>query len=259
MEGGCGTAEACSNCGAVNAVLKALEGNEALQEARVRVKDGRTLNLKVWAQPVQVTSRRFAVIILFDISNEKMRQALERIFFHDVLNTAGGIHGFTLKLSHAYLEETPEKGKAIAATLNKLISHLIGEIKEQKQLLAAEQEELKTRMDTIDSLELLNEISILYKDHDIAENKIISITPQSESFIFRCDQILLHRILSNMLKNALEASNEGDIITLGSSIEDETVRFGVHNPIFIPPPVTSRFSSVPSLQKETAGDWVLTA
>jgi CheY-like chemotaxis protein/signal transduction histidine kinase len=240
MEAGCGTAEACSNCGAINAVLKALEGNEALQESRIRLKDGQTLNLKVWALPVHVKSRIFAVVILFDISNEKMRQALERIFFHDVLNTAGGIHGFTRKLSHSYLEETPENGKEIAATLNKLISRLIGEIKEQKQLLAAEQEELNTRMDTIESLELLNDISILYKDHDIAENKLIAIGRQSESFIFRCDQILLHRILSNMLKNALEASKEGDIVTMGSSIEEETIRFSVHNPTFIPPHVSQQ-------------------
>ncbi|MCC7353132.1 MAG: ATP-binding protein, partial [Anaerolineae bacterium] len=51
------------------------------------------------------------------------------------------------------------------------------------------------------------------------------------------DPILLGRVIGNMVKNALEAIEPGQAITLGCRIIGEGVEFWVHNPGFMPPSV----------------------
>ena len=48
------------------------------------------------------------------------------------------------------------------------------------------------------------------------------------------DQNLLHRVISNLLKNALEASDPGECVTLGCTFDDREARFRVHNPQAMP-------------------------
>ena len=93
-ERGCGTTEFCRTCGAVQAILDAQRGQAAVQECRIIRQNGEALDLRVWATPVVVQGEQFTIIAVADISHEKRRQALEHIFFHDVLNTATGLHGY---------------------------------------------------------------------------------------------------------------------------------------------------------------------
>lgn len=94
--GGCGTAEKCSTCGAVLAILSSQRGERNSKECRILAKGGDgidALDLKVTAAPMQVEGELFTAFYVSDISSEKRRKALERIFFHDVLNTAGALEG----------------------------------------------------------------------------------------------------------------------------------------------------------------------
>ena len=91
-EGGCGTTEFCRNCGAVRAILTSQKGNANVQECLIsRVGDLNPLELSVSATPIKLNEEKFTIFAITDISHEKRRRALERIFFHDVMNTAGGL------------------------------------------------------------------------------------------------------------------------------------------------------------------------
>ena len=91
-QGGCGTTEFCRNCGAVRAILASQKGNANIQECLIsRVGDLSPLELSVSATPIKLNDEMFTVFAITDISHEKRRRALERIFFHDVMNTAGGL------------------------------------------------------------------------------------------------------------------------------------------------------------------------
>ena len=87
---GCGTSEACRFCGAVNAILESQRtGIKSLKETRITtIAEGkqRSLDLNVSSTPISIAGQTFYVFILQDISDEKRRVALERIFFHDLLN-----------------------------------------------------------------------------------------------------------------------------------------------------------------------------
>ena len=91
-EGGCGTTEFCRTCGAARAILAAIGGKRDVQECRITTRDGQSLDLKALACPLR-DENGFVSFALEDISHEKRRRVLERIFFHDVLNTAGGVQG----------------------------------------------------------------------------------------------------------------------------------------------------------------------
>ena len=99
---GCGTSEACRYCGAVLAILASADGNEsATRECRLTRHESvpcasesevfAALDMRVRATPLRLGTAGFTVLALRDITDEKRRAVLERIFFHDAINTAGGI------------------------------------------------------------------------------------------------------------------------------------------------------------------------
>ena len=137
-EAGCGTTEFCSTCGAVRAILDGLAGNESVQECRIGVESGDSLDLRVRATPLKLADKQFVVFAVVDISHEKRREALERIFFHDVLNTAGGVNGYAYLLTLGAVEDLDK----MADSVYLLSDRLIDEIKAQRELLAAESGEL---------------------------------------------------------------------------------------------------------------------
>ena len=86
---GCGTSTFCSQCGAVNAILASLSNKADLKECRlVSLHHAKALDLLVRTTPIEIEGQNFVVVAISDISHEKRRRALERLFFHDVMNTA---------------------------------------------------------------------------------------------------------------------------------------------------------------------------
>ena len=101
--GGCGTTEHCSTCGAVNSILKAQSGQKNVGECRISTENEEkttdSLDLRVASTPHTFNNERYIVFTVSDISGEKRRRVLERLFFHDITNTAGAIYGLSEILS----------------------------------------------------------------------------------------------------------------------------------------------------------------
>ena len=94
---GCGTSEACRTCGAVFAILESQQGRPSIRECRVSrrtAKGFESLDLRVACRALTAQAESFTVFVATDISAEKRRDVLERIFFHDILNLAGVVQGF---------------------------------------------------------------------------------------------------------------------------------------------------------------------
>lgn len=172
----------------------------------------------------------FTIFVISDISNEKRRQILERVFFHDVLNSAGGISGLSGEMSNI---DDPNEISEIAQMIHRSSDHLIGEIQSQRQLSEAENGDLELKIAESESISLLQQIAELYSQHEITNRKYISIDKNSESFLFETDALLLRRILGNMLKNALEASLPESTVTLSTVKNGSSSIFSVHNNNYI--------------------------
>src|SRR6266568_3236829 len=99
---GCGASPACQTCGALGAILAARR-NQRPTEAECLLRSvsegGTAFEFTVRAAPITMEDAEFIVFTLRDISAEKRREALEQVFFHDVLNTVMGLRGWTTRLS----------------------------------------------------------------------------------------------------------------------------------------------------------------
>ncbi len=227
MDAGCGTSEFCRNCGAVNAMVSALRGVEDLDECSIERKiPGDTFDFRVWSQPYDIQGERFVFFAIKDISHEKRRRALERIFFHDIVNTVGSLKGMTEMIKY---EDEVDKIKQYSGLVYDLSLRLLDEIYAQKQLAAAEARELKPKLQEFISSEFLADIQKTYSHHLSARGKFVEIDSDEETFDLKTDYTLLSRVVGNMTKNALEASLEGGTVTIGCEKKANEAVFWVGN------------------------------
>ena len=223
--GGCGTSENCEMCGAVNSIMAGLNGTLSINECRILTGD-RTdaFDLKVWATPYVVDNEKYVIFAVEDIGSEKRRKVLEKTFFHDITNTAGGIKGIA-----QLLKDSPGDLHEFKDMLFEAANTLMDEINAQRQLLAAESNELALNLYEVNSINLMKSVMELYKNHQVAENKIIRILDSSDNVNFVTDETLAKRIIGNMVKNALEAIRAGNTVTISCKEQENSVDISVHN------------------------------
>jgi signal transduction histidine kinase len=192
----------------------------------------RSLDLRVRATPIHLPGGTYVIVAIKDIGDEKRRRALERIFFHDALNTAGGVRS----LSEAILEDDriPDDAREMLELVRCGATQLVDEIESQRTLASAESGDLVVRLVEVDLLEVLRRVESIYRHHVLARGRPLVIDPASSSRAVRTDPPLLARVVGNMVKNALEAIDEGKAVTIGCRGAGDTVEVSVHNPAFIP-------------------------
>ena len=232
-KGGCGTTESCSQCGMVNSVLKSQDNDQKIVlECHIFRKDSRpALDVKISASPFTVGNQDYTILAMEDISDKKRRRVLERIFFHDITNTAVGVRALSDLIATVPEPEVPEVGRMINTGANSMVM----EIDAQKELAAIESNELSPKFAPVSVLKLFQTIEAVYKNHDIARGKRLVIQPVDPQVIIDTDATLLGRVLGNMTKNALEASATGEAVTVGFERPGgNEARFSVHNPAVMP-------------------------
>lgn len=229
-EGGCGTSEFCRTCGAVNSILEAQGGQQSTKECRILTSETSAFDLRVTSTPFKLENYNFTIFTIIDIGDEKRRQTLERVFFHDVLNSAGGISGLS-----DLLPEIDDKSEVndLSHIIKRSADNLIEEIQLQRQLSAAERGDLELKITTIQADKITKDIKELYSNHEITKDKRIKINESSDTIDFLSDKVLVRRIVGNMLKNAIEASTPGETVNLGCTNINGKTRFSVHNNSFM--------------------------
>ncbi len=230
LPAGCGTGETCRYCGAAAAIVQTLEtGEKATHECRITVEnetETEWLDLLVAAVPIDVEGRGLILLTLTDISDAKRRRGLEKIFFHDVLNSATALFGL-LEMVRDYEEIDVREQIDYLADLG---GRLVDEICAQRDLLAAESGELNVQPRLIEAGALLVEASSQFRRETLEEGKSILVREGQVDVELVTDQRLLLRVVTNMLKNALEATGDGGVVTAGAEKADGRVRVWVRNP-----------------------------
>lgn len=232
---GCGTSNSCEYCGAVNAILESqITQQKSSRETKISSEvNGRKLSwdLNVTSTPINLAGHLFYVLNLQDISSQKRIESLERIFFHDLMNSAGGLYGLLtlLKEGTAPGEELHLIDLSIQASQD-----IIEEIAAQKQIRMAEAGDLKVNIEPVNSIEFVNSSIGKIKQHKVGTGKHIMISEDTSDVDFETDKSLLQRVILNMLKNALESSHQDGIVKIGVDQVAENIRFWVKNDIVIP-------------------------
>ena len=228
---GCGTSEACRYCGAVQAVLECQKTHRHIErECRLRVlRGGRetAMDLRLQVQPLPHAAHDEVLLYAADISDEKRREVLERTFFHDVLNTIGGLRGLVDVLGDPHLE--PSTADRCRHTIGGLCDQLIEEVQCQRHLLDAERGELQVSLADEPLLNLVADVVKAYRHRALADGRELAVEP-GPLVTLRTDAVLLRRVLGNLVKNGIEATHRRGTVTIGWRVDATTTSLWVSNP-----------------------------
>lgn len=231
-ESDCGISEFCTACGAADAVVCALRGKAEARECRIQVvAPDPDLDLRVWATPFRHEGSSFVVFAAVDISHEKRRRILERIFFHDVLNTAGGVR----TLAELMLESRPAELVDLTKLMDLCSERLVDEILSQRDLAAAESGEFKPNPTACPLQAFLESMARICATHETAKGRTVVVDPGATADVIVTDRALLMRVVGNMIKNAFEAEPAGAVIRIGAEKSaDGRCALWVRNPSVMP-------------------------
>jgi len=230
--GACNHKNKCNFCGIPSVIEKSkLENKKASGEAVLISQTNNhklTFDISITASPIHNPDNNKQVLVVFsDISQEKRKKALERIFFHDIINHIGSLNGILSIIKSEKKDDHLEELFNITTYISKEIEE---EILQQRQLTKAENNELTITLSDNNTLELIKSSIEQTKFISEANNKYIEIDSQTEEVTIQTDPVILKRILINLLKNALEASETDETVIIGCAyLKNNAVRFMVKN------------------------------
>jgi hypothetical protein len=239
-EDGCGTSAACGSCGAVIAVVGGLASSGPFEERcslRTAFKGTeREYLLKVRANPLDIGGERYVLLFLQDHTEDERKASLERVFFHDVSNVV------TALSSAAFLAGTPdpERRELGLKELSRLSQRLVREIALQRVLILGKADGWKGDDEEIEHEALARELGDFGRNHPAGRDKEIGLPSFNPSRPMRTDYALLLRVLSNMLVNALEASQAGEKVDVEFDEGADSIAYSVRNASVMPDAVRQR-------------------
>ena len=179
-------------------------------------------DIRVSAQPLSIGRNQLTMFSINDTSQENRTRLLERAFLHDLVNAAGSIQMLIdLLTGGTSRQERSEYINLLQVSVNRLLSEIYHE---------------KMMLDSIGSMpfnvhDILTALAEYYRKQHFGRNCTIEIRGGAiESPKLLGDQTLLVRMLDNMLRNAVEATSRGGVVTLGYRQIGGEVEFWVNNP-----------------------------
>lgn len=234
---GCGTTEFCESCGAAVAIVASL-GEDRPVERLCALHAGRNgqetdMVLMVRSQPIRIQGRRFLLLFLRDITAQHRYAALERTFFHDVNNMVGMLMGASENLKG-------DKACKSAETVFHASRRLAREVAIQALLSSSRTGSYQPLWQTLSPPEIMAELREFFANHPAAEGIRITYSEDLPDAAVTTDFSLLMRVLSNMVINALEATESGGEVLVGIDDLDGGLSFSVWNSAVIPESVRKR-------------------
>lgn len=236
---GCGTGRLCGTCGAAIAIVLSQQSGGAVErECLLTVGDdgGEALELAVRAMPLEVGRHRLTLLFLRDIRGEKRREALERVFFHDVMNTLQVLLGCCDLARQAPSDALP----ALAQRIGSLAEALADEVRNQQILAQIEAGAYAPERRPASAGRLLADAEETVLATEAARDRTLRAWGPPADLTITTDPALVHRVLVNMVKNALEATPPGGEVKFWCERSASSVSWHVWNEGQIPEHVAPR-------------------
>ncbi|MFH1687076.1 MAG: HAMP domain-containing sensor histidine kinase [bacterium] len=250
MQGGCGTSEYCSSCGAILAVLTSMAENRPTERlgAIKATREGRPVDffIQVRACPITINQTRFVVVLIQDMTVQQQWNTLEKVFFHDISNIATALVG------RSELWQ-PELGPASIGEIHDLSLRLTQEIQIQKQLVYSDVRSYQPIMHSLSLPSIVSELAATLRGHKAALKRKVEVQQEPPDITVLTDRWLLLRVLLNMGINALEATQPGGRIRIWLEDKPDGPAVAVWNDAYIPSKIARRIFQRNHTTKEGFG------
>lgn len=235
--GGCGTSKMCATCGAAISIVAGLKNDEPIERmcALTAIRNDRKIEmaLLVRSHRVKLEGRRFVLLFIQDISRQQQRAALERTFYHDINNMLGA-----LVIASEYL--TKNQDPEMAKSVHEISLRLNKEVSIQRSLSLSESYDYTPVWDKFSTSTIFKDMQNFFSNHPTVQGKNIDYSNNYPDGWIRTDIALLQRVLTNMILNALEASEPNDTIKVWLDRNDDFYIFNVWNAQEIPSKIRGR-------------------
>ncbi len=227
--GGCGTSKNCSTCGAVISILASQKSQEpAVNECLMSViHDGKNEahEFTVRSTPITLDDIPLTIFVIHDISASKRRDVLENVFIHDLNNLLTGLQGWS-----EILVRHPQDAANIAHKIVSLSTHLTQEVQNQRLLLQAERGDLKVSLEPVRVENILDGMKSFFSGYPMESVNRLDIEGTHGKTVLMSSAPLLTRVLANMVKNAMEATEPPARIRIWFEFRTGRPCFLVQNP-----------------------------
>ncbi|MEG1405559.1 MAG: ATP-binding protein, partial [Alistipes sp.] len=211
-ECGCGTSPNCPNCKFRQSINDVFATNKVVtQEVELTLSNNMMLALNETASPFVFDGEHYVAVFVVDITDTKRRQLMDRVFFHDLINLSGAMDEYVQLLLES--SRTPEAIETMK-NLKYISGQLYEEIHSQRDLMHAEQGDLVVKVAPIDVDCFLKTIEIKAQAACLARGCSLDITFLDQSTIMQTDCHILDRVIFNMVKNAIEASEADEKVQI---------------------------------------------
>ncbi len=231
---GCGTSRACTRCGMLASLISSRgEGVAATGEWLASVRRGGRLEareFRVRSMPLAIGGHGLTLMTFQDTSAEKRRDALERVFIHDLMQSLKGLQSWSEMLQGAGADPLQ-----VAERVIEMADHLRSEVESQHRLLQAECGDVVSVVLEATAAQVLDDL-----EHSLgpeAAMRLLRVPSKLEELPLRTDLVALGRVLSNMAHNAFEAMPLGGQACVWFELREERPTFVVQNPGCMPPEV----------------------
>ncbi|MDD4820873.1 MAG: ATP-binding protein [Flavobacteriales bacterium] len=225
LELGCGKSKNCAKCVFRNTVKESFaKGVKVKKEAVLSLFNNSMLALKETAIPFTFNDKKYVVVFIVDVSAEKYKSIMEKTFSHYLVDMAGALDEY-LK----FMVESSEVDVEALKEAKAISSGLLDKIMLFRDVTMAQQGHLALNLSNMTVDAFLRSVS----------HKIQEITPRSmdkievvflgRDVMMKTDVNLLGRIVSSMLKNAIENEHSTEKVILSVSVDDDDITFTVHN------------------------------
>ncbi len=203
MEAGCGTSEYCRTCGAVISIISAIESNEPVEEKCVIETDKNALVLKVKTVPLVIDGVKVLLLFADDISEVEYCKAAGNYFYRELKRTLESMKS-TIDLLKLQMPVSSLPSVSNLDSLSFLISKTYRDVDFFKTIATENIYDMMPLMKRNSLTALLDEIRSCYNRRYHHLNKELIIDWNFKSIDFLTDEILFLKVVSLLLENAFE-------------------------------------------------------
>ena len=247
---GCCTTKVCASCGAAISIVSCLGQDKPVERvcSLKATRGGRPVDiaLLVRSHGIRIQNQRILLVFIQDITQQQQWAALERTFFHDVNN----LLSLLVSASELLVEETPSE---LAKTIHQASLRLSKEVTIQRCLTENDAASYQPNMCLIEAGQALKETQAFFARHPVSREKTVSFDYTYADLPVTTDISLLQRVLSNMVTNALEATEPRGVVKVWVEREANALDFCVWNAQPIPEGVALRIFQRNFSTKQQAG------